>query len=64
MALNARIDHKKNVKIVKLWKICHGHIGLDKNGYQVNIFLFLYENICCGYSLEVAHWGAYVFMEK
>ena len=29
-------------------------IGLDKNGYHVNIFfLFLNENICCGYSLEV-----------
>ena len=23
-----------------------------------NFFLFLHENICCGYSLEVPHWGA------
>ena len=33
-------------------------IALDKNGYQVNIFLFLHKNIsfghiCCGFSLEV-----------
>ena len=30
------------------------NIGLDKSGYQVNIFL-LHENICCGYSLEAPH---------
>ena len=30
------------------------HIGLDKGGYPVNIFLFLHENICCRYSLEGA----------
>ena len=29
-------------------------IGLDKSEYWVNI-LFLQENICCGYSLEVPH---------
>ena len=34
-------------------------IALDKRGwYQVNIFLFLHENICCGYSLEAPQWGA------
>ena len=33
-------------------------IGLEKRGYQVNIFLFLHENICCGYSLEAPHRGA------
>ena len=27
------------------------HTGLDKSGYQI-FFLFLHENICCGYSLE------------
>ena len=27
-------------------------IGLDKSGYQVISFLFLDENICCGYTLE------------
>ena len=32
-------------------------IGLDKGGYPVNIFLFLHENICCGYSLEVPRRG-------
>ena len=32
-------------------------IGLDKSGYQVNIFLFLHENICCGYSLEASRRG-------
>ena len=34
-------------------------IGLDKSGYQVNIFFFfLHENICCGYSLEAPRRGA------
>ena len=28
-------------------------VDLDKSGYQVNIFLFLQENLCCWYSLEV-----------
>ena len=28
---------------------------IDKSGYQVNSFLIW--NICCGYSLEVPHWG-------
>ena len=31
--------------------------GVDKSGYQVNIFLFQHENICCGYSLEVPCQG-------
>ena len=46
-------------------------IGLDKSGYQVNIFfLFLNENICCGYSLEAPRRGAsneypqHVFIKK
>ena len=34
-------------------KILLFFIDLDKNGYQVNIFL--HENICCGYSLEAPH---------
>ena len=25
----------------------------DKSGIQINIFLLLHKNICCGYSLEV-----------
>ena len=33
-------------------------IGLDKSGYQVNVFLFLHKNICCGYSLEAPRRGA------
>ena len=32
-------------------------IALDKKGSQIDIFLFLHENICCGYSLEVPQWG-------
>ena len=32
------------------------YIGLDKSGYQI-VFLFLDENICCGYSLEVPRQG-------
>ena len=31
---------------------------LDKRGYLHNIFLFLYKNICCGYSLEEPQRGA------
>ena len=31
------------------------NIGLDKTGYQSIFFLFLHENICCGYSVEVPH---------
>ena len=33
-------------------------------------FVYLFENICCGYSLELPYWGAsneyvqHVFMEK
>ena len=31
-------------------------IGLDKRGYQVNIFFFfIHKNICCGYSLKSSH---------
>ena len=26
--------------------------------WKVLVFLFLHENFCCGYSLEVPHWGA------
>ena len=34
-------------------------IVTDKRGACIHIFfLFLHENICCGYSLEVPHWGA------
>ena len=25
---------------------------------KLSFFLFLKENICCGYSLEAPHWGA------
>ena len=32
-------------------------IALDKMGYQLIFFLFLHENICCGYSLEVPQRG-------
>ena len=33
-------------------------IATDKRGYPHNIFLFLHENICCGYSLEAPRRGA------
>ena len=33
------------------------YIAPDKRYIQNIIFLFLYENICCGYSLEVPHCG-------
>ena len=30
-------------------------LSLDKRGYQVIFFLFLHENVCCGYPLEAPH---------
>ena len=33
-------------------------IATDKRGIQIIFFLFLDENICCGYSLEAPHQGA------
>ena len=33
-------------------------IGLDKGGIRLIVFLFLNENICCGYSLEAPRRGA------
>ena len=35
----------------------HSCIPADNMGYRLNIFLFLHENICCGYSLEVPQRG-------
>ena len=50
-----------NIHVMFLQKIrkntCRVLIGLDKCGFQINIFLFLHENICCGYSLEAARRG-------
>ena len=43
-----------NVDLILFWLF----IGLDKSGYQVNIFIFLHKNICCGYSLEAPCKGA------
>ena len=33
-------------------------IATDKRGYPHNIFLFLHENICCGYSITAPRQGA------
>ena len=34
------------------------YIAPDKKSFQVIFFFFLFqENLCCGYSLEVPHWG-------
>ena len=33
-------------------------VAVEKKGYQVNIFLFLYKNIHCGHSLELPWQGA------
>ena len=46
------------------------HIASDKRGIHIIFFLFLHENICCGYSLEAPRLGAsneypqHVFVEK
>ena len=37
----------------ELHNLFRSSIGLDKSGYQLNIFLISPLNICCGYSLEV-----------
>ena len=36
----------------------HYAIALDKRGIHIIFFLFLHENICCGYSLEAPRRGA------
>ena len=33
-------------------------LQINKRGIQIIFILFLHENICCGYSLEVPPWGA------
>ena len=43
---------------ILFWCVCGGGGG---GGLSILFFLFFYENICCGYSLEVSH---YVFVEK
>ena len=40
-----------------LMKVVTRHIGLDKSGYRVNIFLISHKNIYCGYSLEASLRG-------
>ena len=32
-------------------------IARDKRGIHITFFLYLHENICCGYSLEVPRRG-------
>ena len=41
-------------------------LQINKRGTQIIIFLFLRENLCCGYSLEAPPWipTTYVFIEK
>ena len=44
-------------------------LQINKRGIQIMCFLFLHENICCGYSLEVPkyppnEYTPYVFKEK
>ena len=42
-----------------LYKQCHILcISLDKMANAVTIFLYLHENLCCGYSLEAPQQGA------
>ena len=35
------------------------YIATDKRGIHIIFFLFLDENICCGYSLEAPQRGAF-----
>ena len=42
--------------LLALGDIC---IATDKRGYHIISFLFLDEYICCGYSLEAPHQGAF-----
>ena len=48
------LGHFRSVSI-KVKKI--DKIALNKSTQKLIFFLFLHENICCGYSLEVPHAG-------
>ena len=45
-------------KVFNILSFCVIPIVTDKRGIHIIFFLFLEENICCGYSLEAPHWGA------
>ena len=36
---------------------CFKCLALDNWIHKINIFLLFNKSICCGYSLEVPHWG-------
>ena len=59
---NKRISNlwlkKKKKKKKEFHKKCHTSTDQDKRGHLYNIFLFLYENFHCGYSVEVPQQGA------
>ena len=41
---------------------CKCYTSLNKRGIHIIVFLFPYENICCGYSLEVPRLGEALLM--
>ena len=45
------------IGLLFIWSYFVDTIARDKRGYPHNIFLFLDENICCGYSLEAPRQG-------
>ena len=50
-----RVNHnipRKSALILYLWSI-----ATDRRGIHIIFFLFLEENICCGYSLEAPWQG-------
>ena len=52
-------EDMKEISIYLSWD--KDFIALAKKSIQIIryiFFLFLKENICCGYSLEAPHWGA------
>ena len=56
VTIDLDLDQMPRYGSTRFDKVCLS-IGLDTRGYQVKIFLFLHENICCGYSLEAPVWG-------
>ena len=47
----------EGIPVPPIAMFCRALIGSCSNQTVLEFFLFLHENICCVYSLEVPHWG-------
>ena len=48
----------KEVNVYQQFIVQKSALSVAKRRYLENVFLYLHENIGCGYSLEVPHWDA------